>query len=152
MVKEKEELLEKLRQVKQTAENYLVDNNFDNYIVKNVVRYNKEVELIKKDSEDNTPQKFHLYVVELENTNPELEEENQLTEIEFLVEEDENGKIIKINTISDLVQEYEGFENIKDVVDTAKENEEKPEEEQEEELKKDSLEELEAEKKKNVLK
>lgn len=141
MVKEKEEMLEKLRQVKQTAENYLAENNFDNYIVKDVVRYNKEVELIKKDSEDNKAEKFHLYVVELENTNPELEGEDVLTELEYL--EDENGNLY---TISDLIQEYEGFENIKDVVDKTKENEEKPKEEQDEELKKDSLEELEEEK------
>lgn len=141
MVKEKEELLEKLRQVKQTAENYLAENNFDNYIVKNVVRYNKEVELIKKDSEENKADKFHLYVVELENTNPELEGEDILTELEYL--EDENGNLY---TISDLIQEYERFENIKDVVDKTKENEEKPEAEQDEELKKDSLEELEEEK------
>ena len=51
MNKEKEEILEKLRRVKQTAEEYLAENNFDDYIVKNVIRYNKGVELIKKDSE-----------------------------------------------------------------------------------------------------
>ena len=143
MVKEKEEMLEKLKQVKQTAENYLAENNFDNYVVKNVVRYNKEIELTKKDSEDNKTKGFRLYVVELENTNPELEEGDLLTELEYL--EDEEGNLY---TISDLIQEYEGFENIKDVVDKTKENEEKPEEEQDKELKKESLEELEKEKEK----
>lgn len=143
MVEEKEELLEKLRRVKQTAEKYLADNNFDNYIVKNVVRYNKEIELTQKKSKNNTTHKFHLYVAELENTNPKLDREDILTELEFL--EDENGNLY---TISDLIQKYEGFENIKDVVDKTKENEEKPEEEQEEELKKDTLEELEEEREK----
>lgn len=143
MVEEKEELLEKLRKVKQTAEKYLAENNFDNYIVKNVVRYNKEIELTQKKSNDNTTHKFHLYVAELENTNPESEGKDILTELEFL--EDENGNLY---TISDLIQEYEGFENIKDVVEKTKENEEKPEEEQVEELKKDSLEELEEKKEK----
>ena len=144
MNKEKEEMLEKLNRVKQKAENYLAENKFDNYIVKNVVRYNKEIELTPKESEDNAPQKFHLYVVELENTDSELEGEDLLTELEYL--EDEEGNLY---TISDLIQEYEGFENIKDVVDRTKENEEKPEEEQDEELKKDSLEELEEEKQKD---
>lgn len=143
MNKEKEEMLEKLRNVKQTAESYLAENNFENYVVKNVVRYNKEVELIKKDSENKDVKKFHLYVVELENTDPEIEENNILTELEYL--EDEDGNLY---TISDLIKEYEGFENIKDVVDKTKENEEKPKEEQYEEFKKDSLEELEEEKSK----
>ena len=141
MVEEKEEMIEKLRQVKKTAENYLAENKFDNYIVKNVVRYNKEIELTKKDSEDKITDKFHLYVVELENNNFELEGEDLLTELEYL--EDESGNLY---TISDLIQKYEGFENIKDVVDKTKENEERPKEEQDEELKKDSLEELEEEK------
>ena len=143
MIKEKEKMLEKLRNVKQTAESYLAENNFENYVVKNVVRYNKEVELTKKDSENKDVKKFHLYVVELENTDPEIEENNILTELEYL--EDEDGNLY---TISDLIKEYEGFENIKDVVDKTKENEEKPKEEQDEEFKKDSLEELEEEKSK----
>ena len=133
MNKEKEEMLEKLNRVKQKAENYLAENKFDNYIVKNVVRYSKEIELTPKETEDNAPQKFHLYVVELENTDPKLEGEDLLTELEYL--EDEEGNLY---TISDLIQEYEGFENIKDVVDKTKENEEKPEEEQDEEFKKDN--------------
>ena len=141
MNKEKEEMLEKLNRVKQTAENYLAENKFDNYIVKNVVRYNKEIQLTEKDSEDNKTKRFHLYVVELENTDPELEGEDLLTELEYL--EDEDGNLY---TISDLIQEYEGFENIKDVVYKTKENEEKPEEEQNKELKKDNLAELEEEK------
>ena len=140
MVEEKEELLEKLRIVKKTAEKYLEENNFDNYIVKDVVRYNKKVELTQKDSADKTPKEFYLNVVELENTNPELEEE-PLEKLIYL--EDEEGNLY---TISDLIQEYDGFENINEVIKATKENEEKPEEEQDPELKKDSLEELEAEK------
>ena len=142
MVEEKEELLEKLRIVKKTAEKYLEENNFDNYIVKDVVRYNKKVELTQKDSADKTPKEFYLNVVELENTNPELEEE-PLEKLIYLEEEEGN-----LYTISDLIQEYDGFENINEVIKATKENEEKPEEEQDPELKKDSLEELEAEKEK----
>ena len=122
MVEEKEELLEKLRRVKQTAEKYLAEKNFDDYIVKNVIRYNKEIGLTKRDSEEKETKGFYLYVAELENTNPELDGEDILTELEFL--EDENGNLY---SISDLIQEYEGFESIKDVVEKTKENEEKPE-------------------------
>ena len=42
MNKEKEEMLEKLRNVKQTSESYLKENNFENYVVKNVIHYNKK--------------------------------------------------------------------------------------------------------------
>lgn len=143
MVKEKEELLEKLIKVKETAEGYLKENNFNNYIVKDVVRYNKKVELIPRKSKNATPEKFYLYDIELENTDPELEGEELLTGLKYL--EDEEGNLY---TISDLILEYEGFENIKEVVDKTKENEEKPEKEQDPEFKKETLEELESEKEK----
>lgn len=138
MNKEKEEILEKLRNVKQTAEGYFKANNFENYAVKNVIHYNKKVELVNK--ETNKKEKFDLYAVIAENTNPEMGGDD-IFELEYL--EDKEGNIF---TISDLIREYEGFESIKDVVDKTKENEAKPEKEQNKELKKDSLEELEEEK------
>lgn len=148
----REQLIENFNQVGNNAKSYLINNKFvpkeEDINIKNVIRYNKKIELTKKDSDGREKDEFTLYVVELEYANPEMESENSLKEIEFLVEEDENGKIQKINSISDLIQEYEGFENIKDVVDKTKENEEKPKEEQDEEYKKDSLEELEAEQEK----
>lgn len=135
---EREEMLEKLRNVKQTSESYLKENNFENYVVKNVIHYNKKVQLVNK--ETNKKEEFDLYAVIAENTNPEKDGE-EIFELEYLANKE--GKIF---TISDLIKEYEGFENIKDVVDKTKENEEKPEEDQDKELKKDNLEELEAEK------
>ena len=138
MNKEKEAMLERLKNVKQTSESYLKENNFENYVVKNVIHYNKKVQLVNK--ETNKKEEFDLYAVIAENTNPEKDGE-KIFELEYL--ENKEGKIF---TISDLIKEYEGFENIKDVVDKTKENEEKPEEEQDKELKKDNLEELEAEK------
>lgn len=138
MNKEKELILEKLRNIKQTAESYFKENNFENYAVKNVIHYNRKVELINK--ETGKKEEFDLYAVIAENTNPEMGGDD-IFELEYL--EDKEGNIV---TISDLIQEYEGFANIKDVVDKTKENEEKPEEEQDKELKKDTLEELEEEK------
>lgn len=138
MIKEKEVMLEKLRKVKQTAEGYLAENNFENYVVKNVIHYNKKVELVNK--ETGKKEEFELYAVIAENTDLE-KGGNELFELEYL--EDKNGNIV---TISDLIQEYEGFENIKDVVDKSKENDERPVEKQDKELKKDNLEKLEEEK------
>lgn len=140
MIKEKEEMLEKLNNVKEIAQNYFKENNFENYVVKNVIHYNKKVELVNKES--GKKEEFDLYAVLAENTDLEKGGE-PIFELEYL--EDKEGNIL---TISDLIQEYEGFENIKDVVDKTKENEEKPGEEQDKELKKDSLEELESEKEK----
>ena len=138
MNKEKEEILEKLNSVKEIAQSYFKENNFENYNVKNVIHYNKKVELINK--ETGQKEEFSLYAVIAENNDLE-KGGDPVFELEYL--EDKEGNIV---TISDLIQEYEGFENIKDVVDKTKENEEKLEEEQDEELKKDSLEELELEK------
>lgn len=138
MIKEKEEMLEKLNNVKELAQNYFKENNFENYAVKNVIHYNKKVELVNKETGEK--EEFDLYAVIAENTDIEKGGE-PIFELEYL--EDKNGNIV---TISDLIREYEGFESIKDVVDKTQENEEKPEKEQNKELKKDSLEELEKEK------
>ena len=138
MDKKKEEMIEKLRNVKQTAEAYLKTNNFENYVIRNVVHYNKKVELINK--ETNKKEEFELYAVIAQNANPEIDGE-EIFELEYL--ENKEGKIF---TISDLIQEYEGFESIKDVVDKTKENKRKPKEEQDEELRIEDLNELESEK------
>ena len=61
MNKEKKDMLEKLRDIKQISEEYLKENNFENYVVKNVVHYNKKVELINK--ETNKKEEFDLYAV-----------------------------------------------------------------------------------------
>ena len=138
MNKEKEIMLEKLRNVKQTAESYFKENNFENYAVKNVIHYNKKVELVNKQT--GKKEEFDLYAVIAENTDLEKGGE-PIFELEYL--EDKEGNIV---TISDLIREYEGFESIKDVVDKTQENEAKPEKEQNKKLKKDSLEKLEEEK------
>lgn len=135
MEKIKEEMLEKLRSIKQTAEEDLEANNFENYEVKNIIHFNQKVELINKES--NKIEKFDLYIVVTENSKPE-KGEDPIFEIEYL--EDKKGNVY---TIADLIHEYDGFESIKDVVDNAKENEELPEEEQDDEYAIDELNELE---------
>ena len=138
MIKEKEKMLEKLRSIKQTAEEYFEANNFENYVVKNVFLYKKQVELVSKVTKQK--KKFTLYAVQAENVKPKMGGDATF-ELEYL--EDKEGNIY---TISDLIKEYEGFESIKDVVDKAKENEERPEEEQDKEKQKYTLQELEEEK------
>lgn len=138
MEKIKQEILKKLRELRYIAEIDLKANNFENYTVKNVIHYNKKVELVNK--KNGKKEEFNLYVVVTENSKSE-KGEDPIFEIEYL--EDKKGKVF---TIVDLIREYEGFENIKDVVDKTKENEEKPEEEQDEELAKENLNELEDEK------
>lgn len=135
MNKKDKEMLEKLKNVKQVAEEYFKENNFENYNIKNVIHYNKKVQLINKDTKQK--EEFELYAIIAENTDLEKDGED-IFELEYL--EDKEGNL---HTISDLIKEYEGFENIKDVVDKTRENEEKPEKEQEQEFKKDNLEELE---------
>ena len=135
MNKEREESLEKLRSIKQTAEIDLKTNHhgYENYIVKNVVHYNKKVELINKETKQ--IEMFDLCVVEIEDP------DKKITMQMYYINEEEVD-------FSELLMKYESPVPIKDVVDKTKENEEKPEEEQDEELKKESLEELEAEKEK----
>lgn len=146
-------LMNNFEQVKQKAVDHLMKSEFikeeSEINIKNVIRYNKDVELIKKDSDGKEKKGFKLYVVEWENNDSEVEDKNKLTELKFLVEEDEKGNIINIHSIEELINDYEeeSFKNIKDVIDKTRENEEKPEEEQDEELRKDSLEDLEKEQK-----
>lgn len=140
MKKEKEEMLGKLRNVRQTAECYLESNNFENYVVKEVIHYSKKVRLVNRETRQE--EEFDLYAVIAEKDSQEIDEDTTF-ELEYLGDKDGN-----IFTISDLIKEYEGFESIKDVVDKTKENEEHPGEEQAEELKTEKLTELEEEKEK----
>lgn len=137
MEKNEKEILKKLKNIREIAQEDLEANNFENYEVKDVIHYNEKVKLVKK--ENNKKEKFDLYVVITENQKTEKEEE-PIFEIEYL--EDKNGKVY---TIADLIHEYDprSFENIKDVVDKSKENEQLQEEEQDEEFRTESLNELE---------
>ena len=152
IVKSREEILiDKFNLVADKARKHLKARNFikkdEEIEIKDVIRYREQVELTKKDYEVKETKGFYLYVVKWEYTNPEMQEENSLTELEFLVEENEKGEIVNIPTIEDLVEEYEkeSFEKIGVVKENAEENEKLPKKEQNEGLKKDSLEELEKE-------
>lgn len=132
MNKEKEEMLERLRNVKQTAENDLKEKQgYESYTVKNVIHYNKKVELVNKETKEK--EEFDLCVVLAEN--PDTKE---ITEFYYLEEKEVD--------FTELLKKYESPKPIKEVLDKTKENEEKHEEEQDKELKRDSLEELEVEK------
>lgn len=152
----REVLINNFNQVGSVAKEYLINKKFiekeEDINIKNVIRYNKDVELIRKDSDGKEKQGFKLYVVEWEYTDSEIQKETSFTQLEFLVEEqvDEEGNIkLNIHTIEDLMQEYDekSFGNIGELVKKTEENEKLPEEEQDKELRKDSLEELEKEKK-----
>lgn len=154
MSEEEKKILANLRAVKESAETYLSNNNFKqengepDYKVKDVIRYRTQVTLTKRNTENKEQKSFYLYVVKLEDANPEIEKDDPLTELEFLVEENKDGEIVKINTIADLIQEYEqeSFkESINKVRGETEKNEKEPSEHQnkEPEVKKDSLEELE---------
>ena len=152
-VKSREEILRNnFNLVAKAAKEHLKERSFikkdEEIEIKDVIRYREQVELTKKDSEEKETKGFYLYVVKWEYTNPEMQEENSLTELEFLVEENEKGEIVNIPTIEDLMEEYEDLGKIGEVKQNAEENEKLPEEEQDDDLKKDSLEELKKEKEK----
>lgn len=130
MNKEKEEMLEKLRNVKQTAEIDLQEKpGYENYEVRNVKYYGK-VELINKRTGEK--EGFDLHVIEVADKNI-----GEIEPIYYL-----NGKEIDF---AELLRDYESPEPIKDLVDRAEENKEKPEKEQDKELKIEDLNELEKE-------
>lgn len=133
MNKEKTERLEKLQEIKIKAESDLKDNHigYENCIVKNVIHYNKKVELVNKQTKQK--EEFDLCVAVVEDP-----ETKRITNMYYL-----NGEEVDF---TELLMQYESPEPIKDVVDKTKENEEKPEKEQEAEYNKESLEELETEK------
>ncbi len=130
MNKQKEEMLEYLKEIKQKAENDLKTNHpgYENCIVKNVTHYNKTVELISK--ETGNKEKFDLCIATIEDPDTK-----RITPMYYL-----NGEEVDF---SELMIKYESPEPIKDVVDKTRENDEKPEKEQDEEYQKQDLEVLE---------
>ncbi len=133
MDKKREELLEKLKEVKAKAEYDLKNNHigYENCTIKDVIHYNKKVELINKQT--NEKEEFDLCVVVVED--PDTKETSRMCYL--------NGEEVDF---SELMLKYESPEPIKDVVNRTKENEEKPENKQDKELKSEGLEQLEQEK------
>ena len=132
MIKQKEEMLEKLRNIQKKAQiNINAKEGYENYVVKNVIHYTKKVELINKES----GQTESLDLCLVEAVNPDT---NDVLEIYYL-----NGTEADF---TEILRKYESPTPIKDVVDKTKENEAKHEEEQNEEYGKYELEKLEKEK------
>lgn len=133
MDKKREELLNKLETIKEKAQEDLKNNHigYENCVVKNVIHYDKKVELINK--ETNKKEEFDLCVAVIEDPDTKT-----TMNMYYL-----NGEEVDF---TELMLEYEAPESIKDVIDRTKENEEKPKEEQDKELKSDKLDELEKEK------
>lgn len=124
--KEEDILLKRLEKIAEFAGLDLKELGFEEYEVKDVEHYNEEVELINKRT--GKAEKFKLYIAVTENSKAKKDEE-AIFEIEYLVKDD------KVYTINDLILEYEGFENIKDVIERAEENEKLPEKKQYEKFK-----------------
>ena len=133
MDKKREELLNKLETIKEKAQEDLKNNHvgYENCVVKNVIHYEKKVELINK--ETNKKEELDLCVAVIEDP------DTKTTKNMYYL----NGEEVDF---TELMLEYESPESIKDVIDRTKENEEKPEKEQDKELKSDKLDELEQEK------
>lgn len=133
MNKVKEEILQQLREVKQTARVDLQEKSgYENYKVKNVKYYGK-VELVNKITGEK--ESFDLHVIEAADKSG-----GDIESIYYL-----NGQEIDF---AELLRIYESPEPIKDVVDKAEENRQKPEKEQDKELEIQDLNELEDEKEK----
>lgn len=133
MDKKREELLKKLKEVKKKAGYDLKNNHigYENCTIKDVIHYNKKVELINKKT--NQKEEFDLCVVVVEDLDTK-----EISRMCYL-----NGEEVDF---SELMLKYESPEPIKDVVNRTKENEEKPENKQDKELKSEGLEQLEQEK------
>lgn len=125
----KQELLEELKNIKETTE-----KNHPGYVVKDVIHYNKKVKMV---NEDGNIEDFDLTVVLIKNA-----ESNEGYKLYYL-----DGKEVPI---IELLKNRELLNSIQRVIDETKENQSKPEEEQDEELKKESLKELELEKEKET--
>lgn len=137
MNKVKEEMLKKLKIVKQTAQLDLQGKpGYENYEVKNVKYYGK-VELVNKMTGEK--ESFDLHVIEAADKSV-----GDIEPIYYL-----NGQEIDF---VELLRKYESPEHIKDVVDKAEKNRQKPEKEQDKEQDKEieiqDLNELEDEKEK----
>jgi len=134
MEKIKEEMLEKLRALKEKAQKDInLKEGYENFKVKNVIHYKKKVELVNKETGEK--EFFDLCVVVAQN-----DETQEVLEIYYL-----NGEEADF---SNIMRKYESATPIKDVVDATRENEEKPEQDKNKDLGKDDLEELELEKEK----
>lgn len=123
------DILDELKNIKESTE-----RNHPGYAVKDVVHYNKKVEIVK---EDGKIEEFDLTVVLIKNI-----ETNEGYQLYYL-----NGREIPI---IEFLKNRELLKNIQKVIDETQQNTDKPEEEQDKELKKESLEELEQEKKQEL--
>lgn len=110
MNKEKEEILEKLRNVKQTATQDLAKTDENKSEVVQNVNYFGIVELQRRDGEE--ADKFELYTVEVYDYDTDKIE----TKIYLDGQEVDMGELMRT---------YENIEPIKDVISKAKENQEK---------------------------
>lgn len=133
MDKKREELLNKLETIKEKAQEDLKNNHigYENCVVKNVIHYNKKVELVNK--ETNKVEKFDLCVAVVEDP-----DKKTTMNMYYLNDEEVD--------FTELMLKYESPEPIKDVVDKTIENEDMQENKQDKELKSDKLNELEQEK------
>lgn len=137
-----------LKKIEETvipfADENLATRGFDDYKVKNVFCYRKEIKLVNKQTKQ--MEKFKLYAVQTEKINAE---EGQDSRFELECLEDETGNLYTIEALREKYEE-KSFKDIGRVARHTQENEEKPEEEQDEELKKDTLEELKEEREKET--
>ena len=143
MEKKKEELLKKMTEkIEPMTNNYLDKNKFNNYVITNIVYYNKPIELTN--IKTGKKELFKLYVVVTENQRPE-KGKNPNFELEIF--EDTKGNIL---TIEELMKEHkkEDLNSIKDVIEKTEKNERLPEKKQNKEYKKEELNSLKREKKK----
>lgn len=133
MDKKREELLNKLETIKEKAQEDLKNNHigYENCVVKNVIHYNKKVELVNK--ETNKKEEFDLCVAVVEDP------DTKTTMNMYYLNDEEVD-------FTELMLKYESPEPIKDVVDKTKKNEDMQEDKQDKELKSDKLNELEQEK------
>ncbi len=109
MDKKREELLKKLKEVKKKAGYDLKNNHigYENCTIKDVIHYNKKVELINKKT--NQKEEFDLCVVVVEDLDTK-----EISRMCYL-----NGEEVDF---SELMLKYESPEPIKDVVNRTKEN------------------------------
>lgn len=121
MENENEEILEKLRDVKNTAEKDISESEEDkNEVVQNV-KYYGTIELTRRD--DGEKESFELYTVEIYD----YEKDEIQTKIYLDGQEVDMGEIMRT---------YEDINPIKDLINKAKEQEEKGEEAQTKDLNK----------------
>lgn len=121
MENENEEILEKLRDVKNTAEKDISESEEDkNEVVQNV-KYYGTIELTRRD--DREKESFELYTVEIYD----YEKDEIQTKIYLDGQEVDMGEIMRT---------YEDINPIKDLINKAKEQEEKGEEAQTKDLNK----------------